>query len=70
MKASDCKCCMCGKQAVAFWPIIDPDIPVHPFCRKCLDKEKAKAIAPALGLSPKQAEQVIKLLRKKRGERE
>lgn len=26
-KASECKCVECGKQAVAFWPIIDPDIP-------------------------------------------
>ena len=34
------RCCVCGKQAVAFWPIIDPDIPSHPYCRECLDKEK------------------------------
>lgn len=39
-KASDCKCCVCGKQAVAFWPVIDPDIPSNPYCRKCLDKTK------------------------------
>lgn len=45
VKASDCKCVVCGKQAVAFWPIIDPDIPEHPYCRKCLDKEKAKLMA-------------------------
>jgi len=38
IKASDCKCCECGEQAVAFWPVIDPDIPSHPYCRKCLDK--------------------------------
>lgn len=43
MKASECKCCICGKQAVAFWPVIDPDIPEHPYCRECLDKEKIKA---------------------------
>lgn len=42
MNASECKCCVCGKQAVAFWPIIDPDIPGHPYCRKCLDKAKMK----------------------------
>ncbi len=42
MKASECKCCICGKQAVAFWPVIDPDIPSHPYCRKCLDKEKKR----------------------------
>lgn len=42
MKATECKCCVCGKQAVAFWPIVDPDIIPHPYCRKCLDKEKMK----------------------------
>ena len=45
MKASECKCIGCGKQAVAFWPIIDPDIPSYPYCRKCLDKAKMRAIA-------------------------
>lgn len=41
MKASECKCCVCGKQAVAFWPVfVDPDIPSYPYCRECLDKEK------------------------------
>jgi len=44
IKASDCKCCKCGKQAVAFWPVCDPDIPSHPYCRKCLDKEKRELI--------------------------
>lgn len=44
MKASDCKCIECGQQAVAFWPVIDPDIPSHPYCRKCLDKAKMKMI--------------------------
>ncbi len=44
MKASDCKCIVCGKPAVAFWPIIDPDIPEHPYCRKCLDREKMKCL--------------------------
>lgn len=40
MKASDCVCVECGDQAVAFWPVVDIDIPSHPFCRKCLDKNK------------------------------
>lgn len=44
MKASDCKCVECGEQAVAFWPCIDPDIPAHPYCRKCLDKAKFETI--------------------------
>ncbi|GJG35839.1 hypothetical protein PRLR5107_15530 [Prevotella lacticifex] len=49
MKASECKCCKCGKQAVAFWPVIDPDIPSHPYCRKCLDKEKLQAMIAIYG---------------------
>ena len=49
VKASDCKCIKCGQQAVAFWPVIDPDIPAHPYCRKCLDKEKLKAMIGAFG---------------------
>lgn len=49
MKASECKCCMCGAQAVAFWPCIDPDIPQHPYCRKCLDKEEFKAMIAIFG---------------------
>lgn len=42
--ASDRKCCVCGKQAVAFWPVIDPDIPEHPYCRPCLDKAKLELL--------------------------
>ena len=49
VKASDCKCCKCGKQAVAFWPVIDPDIPSHPYCRKCLNYEKLKALTNIMG---------------------
>ena len=49
VKASDCKCCVCGVQAVAFWPCFDPDIPQHPYCRKCLDKEKLKALIAICG---------------------
>lgn len=43
-KASECKCVECGKQAVAFWPIIDPDIPSQPYCRKCLNRAKERII--------------------------
>lgn len=42
IKASDCKCSDCNEQAVAFWPVCDPDIPSNPYCRKCLDKIKAR----------------------------
>jgi len=44
VKASDCKCCKCGKQAVAFWPACDPDIPAYPYCRECLDDVKRELI--------------------------
>ena len=44
VRATDCKCCVCGKPAVAFWPCIDPDIPSNPYCRKCLDDAKWKLI--------------------------
>lgn len=26
------KCCVCGKQAVAYYPCVDPDIPSYPYC--------------------------------------
>lgn len=38
--AKNCKCCKCGKQAVCFWPQIDPDIPEHPYCRDCVTEAK------------------------------
>ena len=49
MKASECKCCVCGKQAIAFWPVIDPDIPSEPYCRECLDKAKLEALVKIYG---------------------
>jgi len=35
IQAKDCKCIVCGEQAEVFWPVIDPDIPSHPYCRPC-----------------------------------
>lgn len=40
MKASDCKCIKCGAPAVCFWPVVDVDIPSHPYCRACVEKAK------------------------------
>jgi hypothetical protein len=37
MEAKDCKCCVCEKQAVAFYPVIDPDIPSNPYCADHLE---------------------------------
>lgn len=64
MKASECKCCICGKQAVAFWPMIDPDIPAEPYCRKCLDKAKIQVLMNCFGKSEKEAEQFVNSLNK------
>ena len=58
MKASDCKCCECGQQAVAFYPCIDPDIPSHPYCKKCLDDMKIRMII-----------EIDRFLKKRRNER-
>ena len=47
MKAKDCKCCVCNKQAVAFYPFVDPDIPSNPYCADHLEEamiDMAKAV--------------------------
>jgi hypothetical protein len=46
--AKDCKCKDCGKQAVAFFPVCDPDIPQYPYCRECLDIRKKKLMQELL----------------------
>lgn len=38
IKASDYKCVECGKQAEVWYPIVDPDISPHPYCRECAEK--------------------------------
>lgn len=53
VKASDCKCCVCGAQAVAFWPFCDPDIPSYPYCRKCLDEAKGELLRELLNIDEK-----------------
>lgn len=52
-KASDEKCCVCGKQAVAYWPVFEPDIPSYPYCRECLDKEKKELMFKLLEIDKK-----------------
>ncbi len=61
IKASECKCCVCGKPAVAFWPLIDPDIPEHPYCRRCLDKAKIGVLIQSFAFSEKQAKDFVKM---------
>lgn len=53
MKASDCECIICGKQAVAFFPVCDPDIRPYPYCRECLDKEKRKLMIKLVEIDKK-----------------
>lgn len=52
-KATNEKCCKCGKQAVAYWPVCDPDIPSYPYCRECLDKEKKELMFKLLEIDKK-----------------
>ena len=47
MEEKNCKCCMCDKQAVAFYPVVDPDIPSNPYCADHLEEamiDVAKAV--------------------------
>lgn len=59
-KATDCKCIVCGKKAVAFWPLVDPDIPAEPYCRKCLDNAKIKFLIRCFGKSEKEARALLR----------
>lgn len=62
MKASECKCCECGKPAVCFWPVIDPDIRLQPYCRECANKAKMKVLVETFGKSEEEAEIFIKAM--------
>lgn len=42
--ASTQRCCECGRQAAAFWPVCDPDIPSSAYCRDCLDMAKLRLL--------------------------
>ena len=44
VKASDYKCCVCGKQAEVFFPVFDPDIQPHPYCKKCAEKARRELL--------------------------
>lgn len=52
-KASDEKCCVCNKQAVAYWPVYEPDIPTYPYCRECLDKAKRELMVKLMEIDKK-----------------
>lgn len=46
---------------MAFWPLIDPDIPEHPYCRRCLDKAKIEVLIQSFAFSEKQAKDFVKM---------
>ena len=62
MKASELKCCRCGEPAVALWPLIDPDIPPQPYCRKCLNEAKVKVLMETFGYDEKVAKEFTKAM--------
>ena len=75
MEAKDCKCCKCCKQAVAFYPVVDPDIPSHPYCADCLGDamiEMAKALWPndegMQLIARKQAKEAVEKFKQKKEE--
>jgi hypothetical protein len=51
-QASDCECCdqKCKEKSVAFWPVMDPDIPANPYCRKHLDEAKNKVLMAIINM--------------------
>lgn len=72
--AKDCKCCVCGKQAVAFYPCVDPDISSYPYCPDCLYKamvDMAKAVwgndKGMLLIAKHEAEQIRKKYKENEG---
>lgn len=38
MEAKNDKRCVCGEQAVAMFPLVDPDIPSYPYCAEHLEE--------------------------------
>ena len=42
MNAKDYKCVKCGKQAVVFFGLADPDGEQEPYCRGCVEKTKMR----------------------------
>ena len=49
--AKDEKCSDCGKQAEVFFPLCDPDIEAHPYCKECAIKRKDKLMQKLLKIS-------------------
>lgn len=66
MKASAYKCVVCGKPAVAWWPVVDIDIPSLPYCRKCLNEAKMKVLIEAFGYNEKEAKIFTKVMEDKK----
>jgi len=62
IQAKDCKCCVCGKPAVAFWPACDLDIPSHPYCRKCLAEALNLAILSIMRISRRLPDEDVRFI--------
>lgn len=50
--AKDEKCIDCGKQAVVFWPMVDPDIPANPYCRPCVNRAQISLLEKLNNIDP------------------
>jgi hypothetical protein len=66
VKAEDCKCCICGKKAYAFWPCIDLDIPQHPYCEKCLREQQMAVIMQVTGKDKRSVAKMMSDVKKRR----
>lgn len=66
MLASECKCCVCGKQAYAFWPCIDPDIHSNAYCEKHLREAQMQVITDMFGEA--EGKRLYKEYKKQKGE--
>ena len=49
VKAEDCKCCICGKKAYAFWPCIDPDFLSIPIVKNASENNRWLLSCKSLG---------------------
>ncbi len=52
--AKDFDCVVCGKQAAVFWPVVDPDIPSHPHCKKCVKEARDRVLIEMFKADEKQ----------------
>ena len=44
---------------MAFWPVIDPDIPSNSYCRECLDKAKIRLLVELYDKTEREAKFIV-----------